>query len=162
MMRHSKAEQGGTSDMGRVLADRGRVDAAAAGRWLAEWGFVPDHALVSSAERTKETWSVVADAAGWDVEPEYDTGLYAAGPETALDLVREVPSDVRSLIVVGHNPTIAYLVQMLDSGDGDAAAADAMADGFPTSATCVLEYDGAWADLDMGSAAVVAFHVGRG
>lgn len=162
MMRHAKAEQGGASDMARVLADRGRADAAEAGRWLAEWGLVPDHALVSSAERTRETWSVLAEAAGWDVEADHDTGLYAAGPETALDLVREVPAEVRSLIVVGHNPTIAYLVQMLDNGDGDAAAADAMADGFPTSAICVLEYDGDWGDLDLGSAAVVAFHVGRG
>ena len=162
MMRHSKAEQSGSTDHDRTLTERGRHDAAEAGRWLAERGLVPDHALVSSSVRTRETWAAVAGAAGWELEPRTDSGLYAAGPETALDLVRAVPSEAASVIVIGHNPTIAYLVQMLDSGDGDPAASDALADGFPTSATCVLEYDGAWADLDIGTAAVAAFHVGRG
>jgi phosphohistidine phosphatase len=37
-----------------------------------------------------------------------------------------------------------------------------MASGFPTSAVAVFEYDGAWADLDLTSARLVAFHVGRG
>lgn len=162
MMRHSKAEQSGATDLDRALTERGRADAAEAGRWLAGRGFVPDHALVSSAVRTRQTWAAVAGAAGWELEPETDTGLYAAGPETTLDLLRAAPPEAASVIVVGHNPTMAYLVQMLDSGDGDPAASDAMADGFPTSAICLLEYDGAWADLEIGSAAVAAFHVGRG
>ena len=37
-----------------------------------------------------------------------------------------------------------------------------MAGGFPTSAVAVFSYDGAWADLDEGSARLEAFHVGRG
>ena len=34
--------------------------------------------------------------------------------------------------------------------------------GFPTSATAVFAYDGAWADLAEGSARLVGYHVGRG
>jgi phosphohistidine phosphatase len=37
-----------------------------------------------------------------------------------------------------------------------------MVRGFPTSAVAVFEYDGVWADLDITSARLVAFHVGRG
>ena len=96
------------------------------------------------------------------LEPSVDEGFYAAGPDTALDLLRGTPADARVLVVVGHNPTIAHLAQLLDDGEGDPEASNAMASGFPTSAVAVFEYDGAWADLDLTSARLVAFHVGRG
>jgi phosphohistidine phosphatase len=56
---------------------------------------------------------------------------------------------------------MAHLAQLLDDGEGDAEASTAMASGFPTSAVAVFEYDGAWADLELTSARLVAFHVGR-
>jgi phosphohistidine phosphatase len=162
VMRHSKAEQDGPTDFERPLARRGVADARAAGAWLASQGVEPDLALVSAAVRTTQTWEAVAEAAGWELAATYDRSLYAAGPETTLDLVSEVPADIRGVVVVGHNPTVAYLAQLLDDGEGDAAAAAEMAFGYPTSAVTVFAYDGAWADLAPGSARVVAFHVGRG
>ena len=64
--------------------------------------------------------------------------------------------------MIGHNPTMAYLAQLLDDGMGDPAAMADMTGGFPTCALTIFEYDGEWADLDLGSARVAAFHVGRG
>ena len=123
----------------------------------------PDYALVSAATRTRQTLDVLAaTAAGWSMEPTYDAGLYAAGPETMLDLVREAPDSATTVLVIGHNPTMAYLAQMLDDGDGDEAAETAMTQGFPTSAIAILEYDGTWADLDEGRARLAAYAVGRG
>jgi phosphohistidine phosphatase len=161
-MRHAKAEHDGPTDFERPLADRGHRDAAEAGAWLAAAGFEPDHALVSAALRTRETWADVAAGADWELEPDFDRGFYAAGPETALDLVRSVPDDVHRLVLIGHNPTMAVLAQMIDDGDGDDDLVSAMASGYPTSAVAVFEYDGSWADLDQGTARLVAFHVGRG
>ncbi len=162
VVRHAKAEQVASSDMERGLTDRGRADAAEAGAWLASRGFVPDHVLVSSAVRTRETWEAVADAASWTLEPDFETALYAAGPESALDLVRLVPAEAHSLLVIGHNPTMGYLAQLLSDGMGDPAAMADMTGGFPTCALTIFEYDGEWADLELGSARVAAFHVGRG
>ena len=73
-----------------------------------------------------------------------------------------VADAVSALVVVGHNPTMAYLAQLLDDGEGDPAVVGELAGGFPTSAVAVFEYDGSWADLAEGSAHLVAFHVGRG
>lgn len=160
-MRHAKAEHVGPTDLERALAARGHADCAAAGRWLAAQAITPDHVLVSAATRTRETWQGLAAAAGWDAEASFDRGLYAAGPETALDLMRATPDDAGTLVLIGHNPTVAHLAQMLDDGDGDADAAQQMTLGYPTSAVAVFSYDGAWADLDVGSARLVAFHVGR-
>ena len=103
-MRHSKAEQGGPSDFERQLTDRGSADAAEAGTWLAERDVVPDHALVSAAVRTQQTWEALADGAGWDLEPDLDRGLYGAGPESTLDLVRATPDHVQTLIVDRPQP----------------------------------------------------------
>jgi len=66
-----------------------------------------------------------------------------------------------ALVVVGHNPTIAYLAQLLDDGSGDDDAGREMAVGFPTGALAVFEVTGSWAELDLASARLVAFHVGR-
>lgn len=159
VVRHSKAEQVAANDYERGLADRGRADAAAAGAWLAEIGVVPDCAVVSAAPRAAQTWEALADGAGWSLEPDLDSGLYTAGPETALDLVRGVDDSCTTLVVVGHNPTMASMAQMLDDGEGDIEAGNEMAMGFPTSAVAVFAYDGSWADLE--TARLAAFRVGR-
>jgi phosphohistidine phosphatase len=162
VMRHAKAEQDGPTDFERVLTDRGHRDAADAGAWLAEQGVTPDHALVSAASRTRQTWAALAEGAGWDLEPELDRGLYSAEPATAVDLIGLVDDDVQALVVIGHNPTMAYLAQLLGDGDGDAELEAELLSDFPTSATAVFSYDGAWADLAEGSARLVGYHVGRG
>ena len=70
----------------------------------------------------------------FDIEPRLSQVLYGAGPETALDLVRESPAEATALIVVGHNPTMAYLASLLDDGEGDPDVSSAMMSGYPTSA----------------------------
>jgi phosphohistidine phosphatase len=160
VIRHAKAEQVAANDYDRELSDSGRADAAALGAWLAGVGVTPDHALVSAAPRAVQTWNAIADGAGWSLEPDLDEGLYTAGPDTALDLVRAVPESCDTLIVVGHNPTMASLAQLIDDGEGDDEAGNEMAVGFPTSTAAVFAYDGAWTNLEF--ARLTAFHVGRG
>jgi phosphohistidine phosphatase len=161
LMRHGKAEPSGEADASRELAQRGWDDATGAGRWLAGSGITPDAALVSSARRTASTWAAVADGGSFGATATYSDSLYNAGPETALDLVRETDDDVSVLVVVGHNPTIAYLAQLLDDGSGDDEAGRQMATGFPTGALAVFAVTGPWSALDLASARLVSFHVGR-
>lgn len=163
LMRHAKAEASAPSDLERRLTDRGHADANEAGAWLAQQGVEPDYALVSAAARTVETWEDLATGAGWDVTlAEYVDALYAAGTDTALDIIRDTDDGVTTLVVVGHNPTIAYLAQLLDDGDGDEEGGNAMAAGYPTSAAAVFAFEGDWTELDEASATLNGFHVGRG
>lgn len=162
VVRHAKAEAGSGSDFDRRLTDGGRHDAEALGGWLAAYGVSPDHVLVSAAVRARETWVAIAEGGRWNLDAQEDRGLYAADPDTALDLVRTVHDGARTLVVVGHNPTVASLAQLLDDGEGDPDASnELLASGYPTSAATVLAYDGPWADLTQGAARVEAFHVGR-
>jgi phosphohistidine phosphatase len=161
-MRHARAQQVGRTDFDRELTDGGIADAREAGSWLRSRRLVPDAAMVSAAARAVGTWEALAAGAGWELDPVLDRALYPAGADTALDLVRETPPAVRTLVVVGHNPTIATMAQLLDDGDGDEAAATQMLLDFPAGALAVFEYDGDWADLDWASARVVGFHIGAG
>lgn len=158
--RHAKAEQGAASDYARELTERGRGDAVAAGRWLATQGVTPTHPLVSAAPRAAQTWAGLADGAGWSVEADLDRGLYGAGPDTVLDLLRGLDDSCACAVVVGHNPTMEIVAQLLDDGEGDDATSSEMAAGFPTSAVAVFAVDVPWAEL--ASARLTAFHVGRG
>ncbi len=160
LVRHAKAEGYDKPDFERALADRGVRDSEAAGQWFAELGLAPDGALVSAAVRTRETWSRIESSADWSVTPTYSEPLYEAGPESALDLIRSTAASVSCLVVIGHNPTMAYLASVLDDGTSDLS--NEMAMGYPTSAVAVFDFDGEWADLDQGGCTLVAFHVPRG
>ena len=161
VMRHAAAESTGPSDAERALTAHGRESAVRAGSWLAERGVVPSAALVSSALRTRQTWEALVEGAGWTIEPDVTDALYAAGPDAALDLVRGV-DDALCVLVLGHNPTMGVLAQMLDDGDGSDEDVTAMAGGFPTAAAAVLGHDGPWSDLATGAARLLAFHTPRG
>jgi phosphohistidine phosphatase len=161
-VRHAKAEHSATTDHERALAARGREDAEAVGRWLREHGVTPDAALVSDALRAQQTWEQLAAGAGWDADDvQPSEALYAAGTDSAFDLLRETPDEVRTLVVVGHNPTMGSLAELVDDGEGDAEATTAMLTrGFPTAAVAVFVLEGDWADLGPGTAHLEAFHAG--
>ncbi len=161
VMRHAKAEQFAASDHDRALAPRGERDSVSTGSWAAGEGYLPDYAVVSSAARTRGTWAGFASGSGCDLEPVVDRSLYGAGTDGALEIIRTAPADAATVMVVGHNPTMAYLVHLLDDGTADQEVFDRVSAGFPTSAFCVLEVSGAWSNLEVGEARICAFHTPR-
>lgn len=161
IIRHAKAEGYAATDAERTLAPRGREDAKAAGAWLAGLGITPDVALVSAAARTRETWDLIAEAAGWSTAPEVDEALYGADEDTVLDLIAATDEGVGTLLVIGHNPTVGMLAQLLDDGDGPAEAVDSLVMGYPTSAVTVFDVSVPWARVGPGSATLQAFEVAR-
>lgn len=158
IMRHGKAEAFAEEDHQRRLTDRGERDATAAGEWLAERGLLPTHAFISSSARTRDTWAALAAASGATIEPDLDDAVYAADPDSALDVLRTAPADAEVLLFLGHNPTVATLVHLLDDGAPAADAFRALSEGFTTSALAVLEVAVPWAELDAGTAHLAGFH----
>jgi phosphohistidine phosphatase len=162
VMRHAKAESYAENDRERHLTDRGRAAAAEAGRHLAELGVVPDHAVVSAAVRTVETWEEVRRASGSTAQPDITEAVYAASPGSILETLRLVPAGARTVLFVGHNPSAGALVHLLDDQEGDPALVAEMLQGFPTAALAVFELPGEWEELDEGSARLTHVRVGRG
>ena len=124
LMRHAKAEEGlGKADHDRELAPRGRRDAKAAGKWLHEQGLVPDLVICSTAQRTRQTWEEACRGGAHSEFVEYRRSVYLGGSEQTLETVREDAGDTATVLVVGHNPTMAQLTSMLTDGRGIARGA---------------------------------------
>jgi phosphohistidine phosphatase len=162
ILRHSKAEKAAVDDRSRSLNERGWRDAEAVGEMLARLGVEPQQALVSSAARARQTWEGAARGLGLELDPRLDDTLYSADEETALELIRATDDDVESLVVVGHNPTMAALAHLVDDGEGDRDAGKSMDEDFPTSAFAVFSLSGGWSELAAGTARLTEFGVGRG
>ena len=94
---------------------------SAAGAWLADAGDRRrPRRWCRRPTRTQQTWQSVAEGAGWDLEPELDRGLYAAG---AGDRARPAPDRARRRPDPGRRSATTRpwrrSPSMLDDGDGD-------------------------------------------
>ena len=170
LLRHAKAVTDpppGGSDYDRALAPRGRRDANALGRLFAGRADGlgpalkgiprPGVALVSPAARTAATAELVLSKMDDPPELRLDEALYGADPEEVLAFVRDLPDDVRSAMVVGHNPTAHSLSQGLLSPVDKKGHSLAARHGFPTCALGVYAFSlDHWKDVAAGSAKLVA------
>ncbi len=166
VVRHARAVSFAESDHERALTPTGASDAGEAGAWLGAWlaerGLRPEHMLVSSARRTCETWVRMAEGAGWgEAEAVIEDGLYSAGPEAALEYLRSAPAAAEVVLYVGHNPTVSYLVSLLEDGGADPGLFEGISGGLPTAAVTILGTEQPWAELEEGRARLLDFHVGR-
>jgi phosphohistidine phosphatase len=115
IMRHAKSSWkfASLSDHDRPLNERGERDAPLMGKLLNEQGFVPDLILTSTAMRASETARLVAENCSFDGEIKKDRNLYHAGVDEFIDGLKSHPDDEDTVMVVGHNPGIAELVDYL-------------------------------------------------
>ncbi len=162
VMRHAKSDwPPGVPDEDRPLSARGRRDAPVAGQWLRDHlPQPPAGAVVSPAERTRQTWDLAGAAFGDAVPVTYDPRIYAASWTTLLEVVRD--SDGDTVVLVGHNPGCEELSAQLAGPGSDRAALAAMGVKYPTAGIAVLAVPGSWRDLAAGSAVLRAFAVPRG
>lgn len=137
VLRHAKAEHAaGLADVERALTDKGRAQASAVGMLLAREGLVPDYVICSAAKRTRQTWRLVAEALPTVPEVDVNTALYTADLDTVLERVSLVDPAVRTLLVVGHNPTMAQLAAAFGDDTGYAH--------FPPASAAVIDLEVDW------------------
>ena len=157
LVRHAHAAAGPV-DAERPLTERGERDATALGTWLAQAGLVPDRVLVSPARRAVQTWERAGGALAPDLQPVVDQRIHDNTVEALLAAVRETPEDVRTLAVVGHNPSVGALVGVLDDGAGDPVARDGLGAGFPPGGVAVFVLATPFEALAPGTATLSASH----
>jgi len=161
VLRHAKADRGSHVDHERPLTGRGRRDALAAGRWMAENDIKPELTLCSTATRAKETWALAAMELGDGVPTQFERDIYGGDTEDILRLLRDTDKHVHTLLLVGHNPTLQDLVLLL-AGEGEPELIDAARSDFGTAAVARLRLSRGWTVLDPASATLIDFTVARG
>jgi phosphohistidine phosphatase len=155
LLRHAKSswDDPRLDDRDRPLAPRGRRASELIAGHLRREGIAPSLVLCSSATRARETLQRVIpalDASDVSIEDE----LYGASSEGLLQRLREVPGDLESVMLVGHQPAIQELA--LDLA-GDGAELARLRAKFPTGALATLLFAGDWSELAPGSAELVAY-----
>jgi phosphohistidine phosphatase len=115
LLRHAKAENGstGSPDFDRALNDRGRKEAQAVGAFIRKQNLVLDLILSSTAKRARETTELILASANLSVDVGYDQRIYEAGPLRLLEVLSEIEEDHSSVLLVGHNPGMEELLQLL-------------------------------------------------
>jgi phosphohistidine phosphatase len=163
LLRHAKAETpGDRPDFERRLTKKGEADADAAGSWLADEGLRPDLVICSPATRARQTWHCVAvalaqaDPEGAAPEVRYEPSMYEGGRTEVIDLLRGVPGSMSTVLVVGHNPTMSAVSQLLRP-DADPDSAE-----LKTAGMAVHRAEEPWPQTEPGGMPLVQEHTGRG
>ncbi len=144
VVRHATAEdpEPGRGDYERALTKKGRRQCARLRAWAEDPGalgrFGPATAVVSTAARTRETFErglagtpLVAES--FESAALYNGRRHVGVEDVVGELVAHDTAD-RSLLVVGHNPTVREVVDVL--GVGVPLAREAW---FPKGGAVVLE-----------------------
>ena len=117
ILRHAKSswKLPDVNDHDRPLNKRGKRDAPHMGEIIQDKNLVPDFIISSTAKRAHSTAKAVAKAAGYKGDITLNQSLYAAPPTAYIDVLHDLPNKYTRVLLVGHNPGLEQLVNMLSS-----------------------------------------------
>ena len=115
ILRHAKSswKDLGVPDHQRPLNKRGRHDAPLIGKLLRDQNITPDLIISSTAIRAETTAKLVAKACKYKGEIIFDKSIYNAEPLAVLKLLSGCSDRYYSILLVGHNPTVEEIIELL-------------------------------------------------
>lgn len=115
LLRHAKSSRKDPDliDHDRPLNKRGKRDAPCMGLLLKKEDLVPDIIISSTAIRALTTAQAVAKASGYKAKIIFNRSLFAAGPQAYLDALHDLSDDNVRVLMIGHNPGMEELVELL-------------------------------------------------
>ena len=114
------------------------------GQRLAGHGLHPDLILSSPAVRARQTAERIALALNYPAEDiRYETAVYLARPGEVLGVLASVNDGIDDLVLVGHNPGLTQLANMM--------LPDLAMQNLPTAGAVVIDADvTSWRHIDAG------------
>ena len=149
LMRHAKSswDDSSVTDHERLLNERGRRDAPVMGERLANSAFAPDHILCSTAHRARQTADLLLEALGFDGPVDVRDGIYHATPRELMAGIAQAGAGER-LLVIGHNPGLGELVELLTNDHRH----------MPTAAIAIIEMPiTEWSEIGHAKGRLVEF-----
>jgi phosphohistidine phosphatase len=153
LLRHAKSSwtEPGLDDMDRPLTRRGERTAQAMGRVMAAKRLLPDLVLCSPARRARDTWKLAAEEIKTAPRLIVEDAIYDFGNGGRLiEAVRRTGGKAKTVLVVGHNPSMERSAARLVSSGGGKLK-ERLEKKYPTGALAVIAFDLAdWAGLAEG------------
>jgi phosphohistidine phosphatase len=115
ILRHAKSswDESDLPDHDRPLNKRGKNDAPRVGELLHTEGLTPDLIISSTARRARHTAELAGEACNYQGDLLLLHELYAAPPQAYLEALIKVDDEFERVMVVGHNPGVEDLLQLL-------------------------------------------------
>lgn len=112
ILRHAKSSWNDNSiaDFDRPLNVRGLNTAPFIGEVMARKDVRPDVIISSPAKRAMQTAILVKEASGLNAPIQYDERIYEASTQTLNLLISQIGEEIESVLLVGHNPGMAGLI----------------------------------------------------
>jgi len=152
LMRHAQSadKQPSFMDKERELTSKGIRDALQIGAYLLQQKYFPDLILSSTAFRAKSTAALLVDALKLMPDKiQLEEELYTASVRTFLELANQIDDTFNTVMCVGHNPVISYLVEYLTKAEiGDV----------PPAGLVIIQFNVLhWKEISQGTGVVTAF-----
>ena len=161
LLRHAKSswDDPDMEDVERPLAPRGARAADRMRDYLDAEDIRPELVLCSSALRTRETLARILPGLGPELTVRIEPSVYSFDADALLQRLQQLPADVGSVMLVGHNPAMQELASLL-AAEGERL--DELRKGFPTAALAELDLPvGSWPELAPGTGRLTRFIVPR-
>lgn len=116
LLRHAKSDwkKEAVTDFERPLSKRGMSNAPKMAAWLAKQANIPATIISSPALRAYQTALIFAHALDIQVQDiHFDNRIYEASLDTLLTVIRALPEQEKSVLLIGHNPGLDFLLQVL-------------------------------------------------
>ena len=142
VLRHAKSswDHVNLSDHDRPLTNRGIKDAAKLCAFVKNKRYKLDKVLCSTAKRAKETFDLTADGFNFEIgRTIYTDKLYFGEATDLIKHLRDLDESLNNILIVGHNPTLHYLVELL---------ANEQIDRFTTCNLAIISHAGKWIALN--------------
>jgi len=151
VMRHAKSSWGepGLDDFDRPLLEKGKKRTRTIIEYLLQKGIKPGLIVSSPAVRASETAQILAHGLSIDKESlRFDKSIYTSDAERLEDIFYDLPKQVDSLMLIGHNPAVTNFVNPYLENKIDA---------LPTSAVVAIQFNTNEWEKVFDSVAVVLF-----
>jgi phosphohistidine phosphatase len=116
IMRHAKSDRlnSFTNDFERPLNERGQYQLLAIAQQLNKLNIKIDKAIVSPAQRTRETWTLLqSHLITLPAKSVFEPRLYNTLCEDFIQVLIEHADQCRSLLVIAHCPTVIEVTEFL-------------------------------------------------
>jgi phosphohistidine phosphatase len=147
LVRHAKStwEYSSLADYDRPLNNRGLRDAPLMGQRLAEKKISVDQIWSSPARRAIDTAYILAEALNYSrKEIMLHDQFYISSTDNFISEIQSCPDEVKSLLIVGHNPVICQTANLLIADDNCGVDIELM----PTCSIVAFVFNiGSWQQL---------------
>jgi phosphohistidine phosphatase len=115
LLRHAKSswKDANLADFDRPLSGRGRRACETVGVFLKDKEITFDVVVSSPAVRARQTTDLVLRAGKMRPELRFDERIYEATTTRLLEVVSQFENEYKAVLLVGHNPGMQELLQLL-------------------------------------------------